>query len=146
MIQPETVVKIADNSGAKVGKVFKILGGSRKRYARIGDVVVMSEDMKVMKSYKAYDKKVVGVISTAPAATFGGNMGNVPLAISGRVPVKVTDENGPIEPGDLLTTSSTLGHAMKCNDYKRCFGNIIGKAITPLEKEQGIVTMMIMLN
>ena len=111
-----------------------------------GDVVVISDDMKVIKSYKAYDKKVVGVISTAPAATFGGSMGNVPLAISGRVPVKATDENGPIEPGDLLTTSSMLGHAMKCKDYEKCFGNIIGKAITPLEQEQGIVTMMIMLN
>ena len=93
--------------------------------------------MKVIKSYKAYDKKVVGVISTAPAATFGGSMGNVPLAISGRVPVKATDENGFIEPGDLLTTSSTLGYAMKCNDYEKCFGNTIGKAITPLEQEQG---------
>jgi uncharacterized protein YaiE (UPF0345 family) len=111
-----------------------------------GDVVVISDDMKVIKSYKAYDKKAVGVISTAPAATFGGSTGNVPLAISGRVPVKVTDENGPIDPGDLLTTSSTLGHAMKCNDYEKCFGNIIGKAITPLEQKIGVVTMMIMLN
>jgi len=42
MIQDETVVKIADNCGAKVGKVFKILGGSKRRYARIGDLVVMS--------------------------------------------------------------------------------------------------------
>lgn len=42
MIQPETVVKVADNSGAKVGKVFKILGGSKRRYARLGDVVVLS--------------------------------------------------------------------------------------------------------
>ncbi|HEY4486629.1 MAG TPA: 50S ribosomal protein L14 [Candidatus Paceibacterota bacterium] len=42
MIQPQTIVKVADNSGAKVGKVFKILGGSKRRYARIGDIVVMS--------------------------------------------------------------------------------------------------------
>lgn len=42
MIQPETLVKITDNSGAKIGKVFKILGGSKKRYARIGDLVVLS--------------------------------------------------------------------------------------------------------
>lgn len=42
MIQPETVVKIADNTGAKIGKVFKILGGSKRRYAMIGDLVVMS--------------------------------------------------------------------------------------------------------
>lgn len=42
MIQPETIVKVADNSGAKIGRVFKVLGGSKRRYARIGDLVVMS--------------------------------------------------------------------------------------------------------
>ena len=42
MIQPRTLVKIADNSGAKIGRIFKVLGGSRKRYARIGDLVVLS--------------------------------------------------------------------------------------------------------
>lgn len=42
MIQPQTIVKITDNSGAKIGRVFKVLGGSKKRYARIGDVVVLS--------------------------------------------------------------------------------------------------------
>lgn len=42
MIQPRSIVKIADNSGAKIGRVFKVLGGSKKRYARIGDLVVLS--------------------------------------------------------------------------------------------------------
>lgn len=42
MIQPQTTVKITDNSGAKIGVVFKILGGSKRRYARIGDIVVLS--------------------------------------------------------------------------------------------------------
>ncbi len=42
MIQPQTIVKITDNSGGKTGRVFKVLGGSKKRYARIGDVVVLS--------------------------------------------------------------------------------------------------------
>ena len=42
MIQPQTLVKVTDNSGAKVGRVFKVLGGSKKRYARIGDLVVLS--------------------------------------------------------------------------------------------------------
>ena len=42
MIQPQTIVKVADNSGAKIGKVFKILGGTRRRYARIGDIVVLA--------------------------------------------------------------------------------------------------------
>ena len=42
MIQPQTIVKVADNSGAKIGKVFKILGGTRRRYARIGDIVFLA--------------------------------------------------------------------------------------------------------
>lgn len=42
MIQTQTIVKIADNGGAKLGRVFKILGGSKRRYARIGDEVVLS--------------------------------------------------------------------------------------------------------
>jgi len=42
MIQPQTIVKITDNSGAKIGRVFKVLGGSKRRYAQIGDLVVLA--------------------------------------------------------------------------------------------------------
>ncbi len=42
MIQPQTIVKVTDNSGGKIGRVFKVLGGSKRRYARIGDEVVLS--------------------------------------------------------------------------------------------------------
>jgi len=42
MLQDRTLVKIADNSGGIIGRVFKILGGTRKRYAEIGDEVVIS--------------------------------------------------------------------------------------------------------
>ena len=42
MIQAESKLKVADNSGAKRIKCFKVLGGSRRRYARIGDIIVAS--------------------------------------------------------------------------------------------------------
>ena len=42
MLQPRTIVKVADNSGAKIGRIFKVLGGSKRRYAGIGDIVVLS--------------------------------------------------------------------------------------------------------
>jgi|SRR5579872_4526265 len=42
MIQPRSIVKIADNSGAKIGRIFKVLGSSKKRYARLGEMVVLS--------------------------------------------------------------------------------------------------------
>jgi large subunit ribosomal protein L14 len=42
MIQPQTIVKIVDNTGGKIGRVFKIPGGSKKRYASIGEVVILA--------------------------------------------------------------------------------------------------------
>lgn len=62
MIQPNTIVKIADNSGGKTGFVFKILGGSKRRYAAVGDEVVLS--IRVAEPRKPIKKKDVvrGVI------------------------------------------------------------------------------------
>lgn len=57
MIQPQTTVKITDNSGAKIGVVFKVLGGSKRRYARIGDIVVLS--IKTAEPRKSVKKKDV---------------------------------------------------------------------------------------
>ncbi len=42
MIQERTILKVADNSGAKIVRCFRVLGGSRKRYARVGDIIVAS--------------------------------------------------------------------------------------------------------
>ena len=42
MIQPQSLVNITDNSGAKVGRVFKVLGGSKRKYASVGDIIVVS--------------------------------------------------------------------------------------------------------
>lgn len=57
MIQPRTIVNIADNSGAKLGRIFKVLGATRKRYAEIGDVVVLS--VQKAEPRKAVKKKDV---------------------------------------------------------------------------------------
>lgn len=57
MIQVETKLKVADNSGAKIIQCFKILGGSRRRYARVGDVVLAS--VKVSEPRGAVKKKDV---------------------------------------------------------------------------------------
>jgi len=42
MLQPQSIVTVADNSGGKVGRIFKVLGGSKRRYAGLGDIVVLS--------------------------------------------------------------------------------------------------------
>jgi len=57
MIQTETLVKITDNAGGTVGKVFKILGSSKKRYASLGELVIIS--VKVAQPRKAVKKKDV---------------------------------------------------------------------------------------
>ena len=62
MIQPQTIVKITDNSGGKVGRVFKVLGGSKKRYAELGELVILS--VQSAEPRKATKKKdiVCGVV------------------------------------------------------------------------------------
>jgi large subunit ribosomal protein L14 len=57
MIQDGTVVKIADNSGGKIGKVFKVLNGAHRRYAGLGDLVIIS--VKIAEPRKGVKKKDV---------------------------------------------------------------------------------------
>jgi large subunit ribosomal protein L14 len=57
MIQDRSIVKIADNTGAKIGRIFKIPGGSKKRYARIGELVILS--VQTAEPRKAVKKKEV---------------------------------------------------------------------------------------
>jgi hypothetical protein len=65
------------------------------------------------------------------------------LALLGRVPVKATTENGPIRPGDLLTSASKPGYAMRCEDIHRCEGAIIGKALEALDKGEGVILILL---
>lgn len=56
MIQTQTLVTVTDNSGAKIGRVFKVLGATRKRYAQIGDrVVIAVQKAEPRKSVKKKD-------------------------------------------------------------------------------------------
>ncbi len=112
-----------------------------------GDVVSLdpSLDAGVKKSTSAYDASVMGVISTKPGVVMGSSSkdsGGIPvlLALSGRVPVKVNQENGPIKAGDLLTPSSTPGVAMKATKP----GPTIGMAMNGYSGQGlGMVTMFI---
>lgn len=57
MLQPQSIVTVADNSGAKVARIFKVLGGSKRRYAAIGDTVIVS--VQTAEPRKAVKKKDV---------------------------------------------------------------------------------------
>lgn len=55
MLQPQSIVKITDNTGGKLGRIFKVPGGSKRRYARIGDEVILS--VQVAEPRKQVKKK-----------------------------------------------------------------------------------------
>jgi len=69
----------------------------------------------------------------------------VHLAVVGIVPCKVTAENGPMQRGDLLVTSSVPGHAMRGTDNKRMLGAVVGKALEPLDRGTGTIQVLVTL-
>jgi len=57
MIQDQTILNVADNSGAKLVQCFKVLGGSKKRYAQLGDIIVVAvKKAEPRKDVKKHDK------------------------------------------------------------------------------------------
>ena len=112
-----------------------------------GDVLVIDTDGQLVRSSSPYASNVVGVYSTKPGVLGGSSAeddeGKVPLAVLGVVPVKVSAENGPIVAGDLLTTSSTPGHAMKAIDAQ--LGTVLGKALGGLQSGSGVIDMLVTL-
>jgi len=120
-----------------------------------GSVMVIGHDGALRQSDQAYDKRVVGVISGAgdlkPGIVLGRQQSleeldkRVPVALWGRTYCKVDAGSSPVEVGDLLTTSSTPGHAMKAADPLKAFGAVIGKALVSLKSGQGLIPILIAL-
>lgn len=117
-----------------------------------GTVLVIGEEGSLRESCEAYDKKVAGVVSGAGEYRHGilldgrpSDVPRVPLALTGKVYCKVDAQYSPVEVGDLLTTSSTPGHAMKAAEATRAFGSVIGKALAPLAQGQGLVPILVSL-
>lgn len=97
-----------------------------------GDVVAIQPDQSagIDKSTSRYQKNLLGVITTEPGLILGPKAENAyAVALTGRIPVKITDENGPIKAGDLLTSSSRPGYAMRATSA----GAIIGRVLNDPE-------------
>jgi len=114
-----------------------------------GDIVVIDEsnEGQLKRTDQAYDRKVVGVISGANGINPGVSLsqeevldGEYPLAVLGRVYVKVT---GKVEVGDLLTTSNLPGHAMTAMDFEQSRGAVVGKALSSNNGKEGLVLVLI---
>lgn len=118
-----------------------------------GTVMVLGDEGALFESHQAYDKRVAGVISGAgdykpgivldKRQTSSGN--RQPVALLGKVFCRVDAQFGAIEVGDLLTTSSTPGHAMRADDPMKAFGTVIGKALRPLKEGQGLIPILVSL-
>lgn len=107
---------------------------------------------QLMPSTSAYDSKVAGIVSGAGGVNPGIKMGQDgvmdgknPIAMTGRVYVKATTTGGKIQPGDLLTTSDVVGHAMRAGDENTNRGVIIGKAMSSLDEGTGLVLVLVNL-
>jgi len=127
--------------------------GSREEYAP-GDLLVIdpSGERRLVLSGTPYSTLVAGVYSTRPGVVASQHRiddpaldNEVPLAVVGIVPCKVTAENGPIAAGDLLVTSSMSGRAMKGTDRARMLGAVVGKALEPLTKGTGVIQVLVTL-
>ncbi len=119
--------------------------GDRKSYEP-GDVLVIDAKIEgsFVKSTEPYSTAVMGIYSTKPGLTGRRQLTakseeEIPMAMIGIVPTKVTTENGPIKPGDLLVTSSTPGYAMKGTDKSKMMGAVIGKAMGHLDSGKGVI-------
>ncbi|MHC4086039.1 MAG: hypothetical protein ACYSU5_12640 [Planctomycetota bacterium] len=145
-------------------KVLEITGGSdiaepfdvkETGVIKAGMVVSIDPDnagkLKIAK--KAYDRCVAGIVSGAGGVKPGMLMtqsgsaadGEHPVALTGRSYCWVDASYGKIQPGDLLTTSDTPGHAMKVVDYTKAQGAVLGKAMTKLDRGRGLVLVLVTL-
>jgi len=99
---------------------------------------------------KPYDPKVAGIVAGGSGLGSGVRLGagqyDYDVALAGRVYCNVDATKVGVEPGDLLTTSSTPGYAMKAADSVRAHGAILGKAMERLEKgRRGQVLVLVTL-
>ena len=136
--------------GADVAEPFKMSHGNIAK----GSVVVIDEEHpgQLKLSRQSYDRRVAGIVSGANGVHPGISLqqegvleGGQNVALSGRVYVLADAASGAIQPGDLLTTSGTPGHAMKVSDHSRSQGAILGKAMSGLKSGQGLVLVLVTL-
>ncbi|PYP89456.1 MAG: hypothetical protein DMG65_13480 [Candidatus Angelobacter sp. Gp1-AA117] len=135
--------------GADCAEQFDIANGQQ---LEPGTVVILDEEGALRESCASYDKKVAGVVSGAGNYRPGiildkraSEEGRAPVALVGKVYCKVDAQTGPIEVGDLLTTSSRPGYAMKAADPLKAFGAVIGKALRSLKEGQAMIPILIAL-
>jgi hypothetical protein len=132
-------------TGADVAEQFDIVED-----VEAGTIVVLDDNGALGPCRKAYDHRVAGVISGAgdrrPALVLDrqdGGASRRAVAMVGKVWCWADAAAVPIEVGSLLTTSSTVGHAMAATNRNESFGAVLGKALTPLATGTGLVLVLV---
>jgi hypothetical protein len=120
-----------------------------------GDLIGIDSEgiRRFTKLDRPYSPLVAGIYSTKPGilatphlvAEGSHEADEIPLAIVGIVPCKVSDENGTISTGDMLVSSSKPGYAMKGTDRNRMIGAVIGKALQPMRGKTGVIEILVSL-
>ena len=118
-----------------------------------GTVLVIGDNDTLHPCKHPYDKRVAGVVSGAngykPGIILDSKLDKentrFPIALSGKTYCKVDATYSKVEAGDLLTTSPTIGYAMKADDPMKSFGSVIGKALKPLHGGKGLISILVAL-
>ncbi len=142
-----TVLELGD--GLDYAEGFDVAGGAA---VEPGAVLVIdpAHPGELTLSTTAYDSRVAGIVAGAKGLGSGVKLGagsyDHDVALAGRVYCNVDATGGGVEPGDLLTTSATAGHAMKVIDRERAQGAILGKAMERLEEgRKGQILVLVTL-
>ena len=128
----------------------RILRGHRDSDPRLG---LVPADEKVPRAWnprawnpRAWNRQGAGGVNHGIRMGQDGVLdGDTLVAMTGRVYVRCSAENGAITPGDLLTTAALEGHAMRATDGARSFGAVIGKAMSSLDEGTGLVLVLVNL-
>lgn len=133
--------------GADCAEAFDVEGDVEP-----GTVVVLAGDGAVRASTDPYDSRVAGIV--AGAGTYKPGIvldagpsapSRRPITLAGKVFCKADASRGAIRVGDLLTTSSVEGHAMRVTDPRRALGAVVGKALVPLDAGRGLIPVLMAL-
>jgi len=155
----ETLMTLTTDGSLRVG-VLEITGGSDlveafstgEELHEPGTVLVIDTQNPgaLTTTDRAYDPLVAGIVSGAGGVQPGIRMsqegvleGDALVALTGRVYVRCSTENGPIGVGDMLATASDPGLAMRAADPSRAFGAVLGKALGSLEEGSGLVLVLL---
>jgi hypothetical protein len=137
-------------TGADCAEDFPIISDGNP--VEPGTVLVIDDEGALRPSDAEYDTRVAGVVAGGggirPGIVLGrekSGEGQIAVSLIGRVFCRVDAAAAAVKVGDLLTTSSTPGHAMKAADPSRAFGATLGKALRRLDRGRELLPILVAL-